>query len=88
MDYSIVLLCFACILQSTSSSKAELARLQDTQKDMVSKLASAERELAQLRASSRTAGEALHPNMMHCGRDVHVAGNELAWKALTGKPQR
>jgi hypothetical protein len=44
-------------LQSTSSSQAELARLQDTQKDMVSKLASAERELVQLRASSRTAGE-------------------------------
>jgi hypothetical protein len=42
--------------QSTSSSQAELARLQDTQKDMVSKLASAERELANLRASSRTAG--------------------------------
>jgi hypothetical protein len=52
-------LCIACyILQSTSSSQAELARLQDTQKDMVSKLASVERELAQLRASSRTAGEA------------------------------
>lgn len=45
--------------QSTSSSAAELARLQDSQKDMVSKLASAERELVQLRTASRTAGEGL-----------------------------
>lgn len=43
--------------QVTSSSRDELMKLQDTQRDMASKLASAERELAQLRSASRNAGE-------------------------------
>jgi hypothetical protein len=60
-------MCFPTLLQSSSSSQAELAHLQDTQKDMVSKLASAERELAQLRASSRTAGE------VKAGWDLYAA---------------
>lgn len=41
--------------QASSSTQQELSKLQGTQSEMVNKLATAERELAQLRSSSRSA---------------------------------
>lgn len=41
--------------QATSKTEAELTKLQAEQEDMATKLAAAERELNQLRSTSRTA---------------------------------
>lgn len=56
------------VLQATSSTQAELAKLQDTQQDMVTKLATAERELVQLRSTSRSAEfELVGKQEVRCG---------------------
>lgn len=64
--------------QAADKSKQELARLESAQQDMVMKLASAERELAQLRSSTRKTEFELLGRQQEVNAQLEAAKKQLA----------